>query len=213
MFNGIIEHLGTVTAVSPLGKGARLVLDAGPLAGGMQPGDSLAVNGVCLTATRLEGSLVTLESVAETLSKTNLAELRPGGRVNLERPLAADGRVHGHWVAGHVDSTARIAGIRHGPESSLFSFELPPELAPCVVPRGSVAIDGVSLTVARLEAASFTVAVIAFTLAHTNLGLRRPGERVNLETDMLGKYVVHTLERLGLSGRGLNEDKLRAWGF
>ncbi|HUU26175.1 MAG TPA: riboflavin synthase [archaeon] len=213
MFNGIIEYLGTVSAVAPYGQGKILSIESGRLSDRMRPGDSLAVNGVCLTIIGIKDDLVELEAVAETLSKTNLGELCPGSLVNLERPLPAEGRVHGHWVAGHVDSTTRIVKIRKLPESTLMSFELDDETRPFIVPRGSVAVDGVSLTVARLERTAFTCSLIEFTLSHTNLGTRKLGQRVNVETDMIGKYVVSTLERMKSQGGGLSEEKLRLWGY
>ena len=214
MFNGIIEYLGTVQAVSPLGRGKRLVIECGHLVEGMSAGDSISVNGVCLTVNVVRGSAIEVEAAAETLSKTNLAELTSGDRVNLERSLSSAGRVHGHWVLGHVDSTTRIAGIRKLPESVLMSFELNDEIEPFIVPRGSVAVDGVSLTVARLDETSFTCSLVSYTLAHTNLGSRNTGQRVNIETDILGKYVASILQKMDLArGGDVTEEKLRGWGY
>jgi len=213
MFSGIIEHLGTLSAVAPLGGGKRLDIEAGPLTATTRPGDSIAVNGVCLTATAVTGGLIQAEAVSETLSKSNLGELGPGSRVNLERPLEAGGRIHGHWVLGHVDAAIRVSRIEKLAESRLMSFELIEELRPFIVPRASVAIDGVSLTVARLEREAFTCSLIGFTLSHTTLGLMEVGRKVNIETDIIGKYVFSALGRLGLAGDKLSEEKLRSWGY
>jgi riboflavin synthase len=213
MFSGIIEYLGTIASVDRFGQGKRLAVESGPLAEGMRAGDSLAVNGVCLTAVAVHNTVAEFEAAAETLSKTNLGLLVPGIRVNLERPLKAEGRVHGHLVAGHVDSTSRVLKIRKQPESTLISFELNEEIRSYVVARGSVAVDGVSLTVSRLDQASFACSLIGYTLSHTNLGIRKTGEMVNVETDIIGKYVVSVLERMGFSGGGITEDKLREWGY
>jgi riboflavin synthase len=213
MFSGIIEYVGTVAAVSPLGRGRSLRIEAGGLARGMRPWDSLAVNGACLTVIEEPGGTVAVEAVAETLGKTNLGDLGPGARVNLERPLEAGGRLHGHWVLGHVDSTARVLGVEKLPESVLVRFSLEDELRRWIVPRGSVALDGVSLTVARLDSRAFTVSLVGYTLAHTTFDRVETGRRVNVETDILGKYVAAFLERPGGESGGLSESKLREWGF
>ncbi|MEA2062395.1 MAG: riboflavin synthase [Gemmatimonadota bacterium] len=213
MFTGIIEHLGSITAVSSLGRGRSLSIDAGSLAGGMKPGDSLAVNGPCLTVTGLKGGAVEVEVAAETLAKTNLGRLSVGSRVNLERPLAVGGRLHGHLVQGHVDTVSRIIELKKGPESVLMSVALPAELKKNIVPRGSVAIEGVSLTVARLEPAAFTCSLVGFTLDHTSLGTVTVGAEVNIETDIIGKYVIAALEATGAGGGGISAENLRNWGY
>jgi len=213
MFSGIIEYLGTVGSVSKLGRGRSLSIEAGPLAEQAKPGDSLAVNGVCLTATAVHGEMIEAEAVAETLAKTTLGNLTRGDRVNLERPLTAGGRIHGHLVQGHVDTVTRVLTLEELPESVLMAFALDDQLGPYVVGRGSVAVDGVSLTVARLDEDRFTCSIIGYTLAHTTLGLVRPGSRVNVETDIIGKYVVSTLARIGAGGSGVSEAKLREWGY
>jgi len=213
MFSGIIEYLGTMSAVSGMGRGKKLAIEAGRLAGKARPGDSIAVNGVCLTVTSVNGQILEVEAVAETLAKTNLGELTRDSRVNLERPLKAEARVHGHWVLGHVDSTTRVTGIQPLPESVLMSFALTDEIKPFIVASGSVAVDGVSLTVARLDESSFTCSLISYTLSHTNLGARKIGQKVNIETDIIGKYVVRTLKRMGQGREGITRDKLRNWGY
>jgi len=213
MFTGIIEHVGAVSAVAPFGRGKILTIGAGSLADGMKPGDSIAVNGACLTVTGLSGETIEAEATAETLSKTNLGKLAPGSQVNLERPLAADARLHGHLVQGHVDTTTRIIALQKEPESVLVSFTLPVELKKFIVPRGSVAVDGLSLTVAHLEKEIFSCALISFTLEHTTFGRIKVGAEVNIETDIIGKYVVASLERGELSGEGLSAEMLRNWGY
>ena len=213
MFSGIIEYLGIVSAVTGMGQGKKMAIEAGHLVQGTRPGDSIAVNGVCLTVTSANERVLEVEAVAETLSKTNLGELIRSSRVNLERPLQAEGRIHGHWVLGHVDTTTRIAGIQRLPESVLMSFELNDEIRPFIMARGSIAVDGVSLTVARLDESTFTCSLISYTLSHTNLGKREIGHRVNIETDIIGKYVVRTLGKMGQGGSGITEDKLRNWGY
>ncbi|MEA1996117.1 MAG: riboflavin synthase [Gemmatimonadota bacterium] len=213
MFNGIIEYIGAVSSVSSLGRGKTLTVESGHLVERMKPGDSMAVNGVCITVTGIKDTVVELEAAAETLSKTNLGLLHTGSRVNIERSLQADARVHGHWVAGHVDATSRVVKVLKGPESTMMSFGIDDEIRPFLVPRGSVAVDGVSLTVARLESSVFTCSLVGFTLSHTTLGMMEKGSLVNIETDVIGKYVVSTLERMGATGGSITEEKMRGWGF
>ena len=213
MFTGIIEQVGAVTAVRPLGGGRALIIRAANLAAGMRPGDSLAVNGACLTVTALSGETLEVEAVSETLSKTTLGALVAGSRVNLERAVPAGGRFDGHYVLGHVDCTTRVLSLERRPESLLAVFALAPEMRRQVVPRGSVALDGVSLTVAGLKEDSFTVSLIGYTLAGTTLADLSPGRLVNVETDIIGKYVLGALERTSGSAEGLTEEKLRGWGY
>ncbi len=214
MFTGIIEQVGVVTAVRPLGGGRTLSIRAGGLDGGMRPGDSLAVNGACLTVTALGADSLDAEAVSETLSKTNLGALSVGSRVNLERAVPAGGRFDGHFVLGHVDCTTTVLRLEKRTESLLAAFALPEAARRYVVPRGSVALDGVSLTVARLERDSFTVSLIGFTLSATTLAELAPGRTLNLETDIIGKYVLGALESAGEGpAGGLTEEKLRGWGY
>ena len=188
-------------------------IETGPLSEDARPGDSLAVNGVCLTAIEVVSGGVTVEAVTETLEKTNLGGLTVGSKVNLERPLQAGGRLHGHMVQGHVDAATRVLRVKALQESKLIEFALNDEIAPFIVGRGSVAVDGVSLTVARLDKRAFTVSAIGFTLSHTTLGLYRGGEVVNVETDIIGKYVVAALQRTSGAASEITEDKLRTWGY
>ena len=215
MFSGIIEHLGVVAAVEPDASGKILTIESGPLAEEAIPGDSLAVNGVCLTALCVQDQCYRLQVVGETLSKTNLGELKKGDVVNLERPLKADGRLHGHWVLGHVDATTLVSAVQSRPEGVLMSFALNSGISPFLVPRGSVTIDGVSLTVAGLgqDGNSFSCALIGFTLEHTTLGQVKSGSKVNVETDIIGKYVVGARRAQGEGPKDISASRLRELGY
>ena len=194
MFTGIVESLGTVAKVTDVTDGRRLVLDVGDLGVGLQVGDSLAVNGVCLTAVEVGPDQVTAEVVAETLRRSNLGSVAHGDRVNLERPMRADGRFDGHIVQGHVDTTGEVTRVVPEGEGWLIRIETPPDGLRYVVEKGSITVDGVSLTVTSVDAHGFEVALIPHTVSVTNLGLRQPGDRVNLEFDVLAKYVERLLE-------------------
>ncbi len=213
MFTGIIAHVGLVRSLSPSSGGKRLTIDLGPLAAGLAAGESVAVNGACLTAAAPpRGSEAAFDVVAETLSCTNLRALATGGRVNLERALRLGAGLDGHLVQGHVDGLAVVRKIRQGGQW-LIEFESP-ELAAQMVAKGSVAIDGISLTLTEVTRSAFSVAVIPTTLAATTLGERKVGDAVNIETDILGKYVR---KALGLDGKNtssnLTLDKLKEAGF
>ncbi len=198
MFTGLVEAVGTIVESQPLGDGVRLRV-ASHLSGQLSPGDSLAVNGVCLTVTVAGSDSIQAQVGPETLRVTSLGSIPVGGAVNLERPLRADGRIGGHFVQGHVDATGQIEDLRAEAESSWLVVGFPRHLARFLVHRGSVAVDGISLTVASLGTDSFGVQIVPFTLEHTNLGRVQIGDRVNLECDMLGKYVVRAAELAGLS--------------
>ena len=196
MFTGIVESVGSVAAVEPDGSLTRLGIDAPDVVDGVRPGDSIAVNGGCLTVTRIDGSRLAFEVVQETLDLTNLGGLCVGSKVNLERALRAGARLDGHIVQGHVDGTGRVRELsREGDDVRLF-IDCGPEVADCLVEKGSVAIDGVSLTVVGVSEQGFDVALIPHTLAETTLGERSPGDLVNLEADVLGKYVKRSVERI-----------------
>ena len=196
MFTGIVEYVGNVTAIEPAGEVVRLVIDAGPVVEGVGIGDSVAVSGGCLTVTAVEGERLHFEAVQETVDRTALADLSAGSRVNLERALRADGRLDGHIVQGHVDGVGQVRELaREGDDVRLF-VDCDAEFADTLVEKGSVAIDGVSLTVVGIGKTGFDVALIPHTLEATTLGDRQPGERVNLEADVLGKYVKRYLERM-----------------
>ncbi len=189
MFTGLIEALGTVQRAEVEGAGHRLVLAAPSLAGTMAVGDSLAVNGACLTVVERNGDTLHFQAGPETLQRTNLGELRPGDVLNLERPLAVSDRLDGHFVQGHVDGMGRIAErIRQG-DWELVWFSCSPELTTLMVSKGSVAVDGISLTIVEVAADRFSVALIPHTLSYTSLGHKGPGASVNIETDLLAKYV------------------------
>jgi riboflavin synthase len=188
VFTGLIESLGTVAAVDLTERGATLAVST-PLASEIRTGDSVAVNGVCLTATEVADATFSAEAMNETLSRTSLGALEPGAEVNLELPLRATDRLGGHVVQGHVDGLGTIASAREDGFSRVVEIEAPPELLRYVVEKGSVAVDGVSLTVAELGSESFSVALIPETQERTNLGNAQPGRQVNLEVDVLAKYV------------------------
>ncbi len=192
MFTGIVAQKGTVVVVAD-GGGKRLTLDAGPLAD-LGIGDSIAVNGVCLTAVTVESPLVEVDVVGETLARSNLGELEPGDVVNLERPLPASGRFDGHVVQGHVDGVGVVSHVEERPDGKRIRIEVPDDLDRYVVEKGSITIDGVSLTVAAIGSGWLEVALIPHTLEVTNLGLRLVGDQVNLEVDILAKYVEKLLK-------------------
>lgn len=200
MFTGLVEAVGTVVDCTPVDGGVRVRI-AAPLAAELSPGDSLAVNGVCLTATAPDPAVFHADIGPETLRVTSLGQLQPGTLVNLERPLRADSRLGGHFVQGHVDATGTVLELRAEHGFYWFSLRFPTELAPYLIPKGSVAVDGISLTVADLGTDRFTVQIVPFTFEHTNLKQARAGDRVNLECDMVGKYVVRAAHLAGAAGQ------------
>jgi len=193
MFTGLIEAVGTVVASEPLPAGRRLRVDT-PLVESLRPGDSVATSGVCLTVAERTAAAVDFDVSPETLAVTTLGVLRPGDRVNLARPLRADGHLGGHFVQGHVDGVGDVVGLGQEEEFWRITIAFPVALAPLLIPRGSVAIDGISLTVAALGEDRFEVQIIPHTWRHTNLSERRVGDVVNLECDMLGKYVWRAIQ-------------------
>jgi len=196
MFTGIVETVAKVVRLDPRGDLVTLVVDAATVGLGVKPGDSIAVNGACLTVTAIDGGSLTFEAVAETLARTNLGELTIGAGVNLERAMRADQRLDGHIVQGHVDAVGRVRALdRESADVRLF-VDCDPSFSALLVEKGSVAIDGVSLTVVGVETHGFDVALIPHTLKATTLGHRRVGDRVNLEADVLGKYVKRYVERV-----------------
>jgi len=196
MFTGIIETVGDVVEILARGETTRLTLDAPAIAAGVRVGDSVSVNGACLTLVAAEAGRLCFEAVRETLERTALGELRVGSRVNLERALRADARLDGHIVQGHVDEAGRVRELRRRGEDVQLFVACSSDFADCLVPKGSVAIEGVSLTVVGVGDDGFDVALIPHTLAVTTLASLRGGERVNLEADVLGKYVKRYLERV-----------------
>ena len=195
MFTGLIAELGTVDGVEQTPDGARLRVRGG-LARDLSEGDSVAVNGVCLTATSVNGGAFSADVMAETLRRSSLGALGAGDAVNLELPLRASDRLGGHVVQGHVDGLGTVREVRDEGFARVVRIDAPPELLRYVVARGSIAVDGISLTVAEANDDSFTVSLIPETLDRTNLGAAEPGTNVNLEVDVLAKYV----ERLVVDG-------------
>jgi riboflavin synthase len=194
MFTGIVEELATVRAVTPVEGGARFEIDANTVLGDAMIGASIAVNGVCLTVVELGDGWWAADAVIETLARSNLGDLRPGDGVNLERPIRLSDRVGGHLVQGHVDATGVVRARDPQPDGSHFvRIDAPDEVLRYVVHKGSITVDGISLTVADLHDDGFSIAVIPHTLAVTTLGSRAVGARVNLEVDLLAKYVERLL--------------------
>jgi riboflavin synthase len=197
MFTGLVEGVGELIERKPTGGGFRLRIGS-PLASELSLGDSLAVNGVCLTVVQVEPGAVHAEIGPETVRVTTLGALDAGSRVNLERPLRADSRLGGHFVQGHVDAIGVIEALRQDADFHWLTISFPPQLAPFIVRKGSIAVDGISLTVAGLGGDRFDVQIVPFTMDHTNLGAAQVRDRVNLECDMVGKYVVRAAEVAGL---------------
>jgi len=193
VFTGLIEALGRVASRSPIAGGERIRVET-ELAAMMAPGDSVATNGVCLTVIETDRSTVAMDVSPETLRVTNLGDLEAGRLVNLERPVRPQALMGGHFVQGHVDTPGRVTAIRNEGDFWRLSIGYPDAFAPLLILKGSIAVDGISLTVASLEPVSFDVQIIPFTWDHTNLQARAVGERVNLEGDMLGKYVLRLAE-------------------
>ncbi len=206
MFTGIIEEVGRVTAVSS-GKPA---IAATRVLRGMEPGGSISVNGACLTVTEFSSKSFSVDIMPETLKRTNLGLLRAGDGVNLERPLTMEKFLGGHLVQGHIDDTGRIASVTQQDETTLVRVEASPEVMRYIVEKGFIAVDGISLTVVNIDAASFTVSVVNYTLENTVLGNRKTGDIVNLEVDIIAKYV----ERFNKKGdSGITPEFLKEHGF
>ena len=194
MFTGIIEEIGTVESIQMAGNSGRLRLRAPLVCADLHEGDSVSVNGVCLTAVELRGASFDADASPETLRRSSLRSLQPGGLVNLERALLPTSRLGGHIVQGHVDATGEVVAAQPlGDGNWWLSVRYPAELDRYLVSKGSVAVDGISLTIASIEDSVFGVAIIPHTWSHTNLRARRPGDVVNLETDILAKYVEKLL--------------------
>ena len=196
MFTGLVEAIGEITEVKPTPGGFRLRLSTS-LATGLANGDSVAVNGVCLTVVATDPQGVHLDVSPETARVTTVGTLRRGSMVNLERPLRADARLGGHFVQGHVDATAAVEDVRQDGDSYWLTIVFAPELGPYIVRKGSIAVNGVSLTVAGVDERRFDVQIIPYTWAHTNFHALKAGDTVNLECDILGKYVARAIELAG----------------
>lgn len=193
MFTGIVEELGTVEAVEDQGDAIRLTIRAGTVLSDAGLGDSIAVNGCCLTVAERTGETWTADVMQETLDKTSLYGVRPGDRVNLERAVTVDKRLGGHIVQGHVDGVGQVVRRTPSEHWELVEVSLPSELSRYLVDKGSITVDGVSLTVVEAGPESFTISLIPETLARTTLGFRSPGDRVNLEADVIAKHVEKLL--------------------
>ncbi|MEU3709973.1 riboflavin synthase [Streptomyces catenulae] len=202
MFTGIVEELGEVTAVENLGDSSRFRLRGPVVTDGARHGDSIAVNGVCLTVVDTADGEFTADVMAETLQRSSLGALTTGSRVNLERPTALGGRLGGHLVQGHVDGTGTITERIPGEHWEIVKIALPPQLARYVVEKGSITVDGVSLTVVDAADDHFTISLIPTTLALTTLGIKQVGDPVNLEVDVLAKYVERLLGQGGTTPEG-----------
>lgn len=189
MFTGIIEETGKIESVANGNKSAIITIIADKVLKGTKIGDSIAVNGVCLTVTSISGNKFTADVMAETLRRSSLGTLKHGSKVNLERAMAADGRFGGHIVSGHIDGTGTICSLEREDNAVWVEIETPDKLLKYIVEKGSIAIDGISLTVAKLTDDSFSVSVIPHTGEETTLLAKKPGDIVNLENDIVGKYV------------------------
>ena len=194
MFTGIIEHLGTVESLNANPEGGRLTIHAPTVAKHLEISKSIAVNGCCLTVVEVDAMHFSADLSGETLRKTSIGEWKAGTRVNLEQPLTAGKEFGGHFVLGHVDTIGRVARLAPEGDNWWYGVEVPESFARHIVPQGSITIDGISLTVARWNARLAEIAVIPFTYQHTNVRDRRPGDTVNLEGDVLGKYVERYLQ-------------------
>ncbi|MEQ8764348.1 MAG: riboflavin synthase [Planctomycetota bacterium] len=212
MFTGLIEGIARVAALQRRAGAIRLALELGPLAEDARLGDSIAVNGVCLTLAELEGTTGSFDVIAETLQKTGLGELKVGDEVNCERSLKVGDRLGGHFVSGHVDAKGRIEISRQSQGQWDLRVQAPPALLGDLIPKGSVTIDGISLTVVDVDTRGFTVALIPETLERTTLGKKPVGATVNLEGDPIGKWVRRCLTGM-LGEGGLTRDRLRELGF
>ncbi len=206
MFTGIVEEVGKVIMAQP----RRLTIGARTVLNGMAPGASMAVNGVCLTIADLNANSFYADVMPETLNRSNLGRLRAGDSVNLERPLALNGWVGGHLVQGHVDATGTIASMTTGEDAMLIRFEAPKDVLYYIVEKGFITVDGISLTVADRNDTSFQVSIVDYSRRHTNLAGRRIGDLVNLEVDIIAKYVARFAQ---VNSPGITIDFLKEQGF
>ncbi len=216
MFTGIVEEVGTVKTIKMGAKSAVITIQAEKVMEGMHVGDSIAMNGVCLTVTSFDKNSYSVDVMHETLRRTNLGDFKSGTRVNLERAMAADGRFGGHIVAGHIDDPGRILSMEKDDNAVWITVGTTAPVLKYVVEKGSIAIDGISLTVARVTDNSFSVSVIPHTAANTTLLDKKPGDTVNLETDMIGKYVEKLLryeENETPASSGITMEFLQENGF
>ncbi|HEY3375947.1 MAG TPA: riboflavin synthase [Armatimonadota bacterium] len=212
MFTGIIEELGTVVSVRREANVARLTLQAQIVRDDLRVGDSLATNGVCLTVERIEPSQLLLTMMPETLRRTTLGLVHPGDRVNLERAVPVGGRLGGHILSGHVDGQGTLTRVSGTGEERVYTFTMPQELSRFIAAQGSIAVDGISLTIVDVAQETFSVSLIRHTLGMTTLAFRTPGSPVNLEVDQLARYLDRLLSARG-SQSDLTLDRLRELGY
>ena len=210
MFTGIVEEVGSVVSIAARGTGALLEVSTGLPSAEIRAGDSLSVSGACLTVTEMRAGRFFADVSAETMSRTTLRSMKSGARVNLERAMSAAGRLDGHLVYGHVDGTGTVREIRTAGDSRVFHISTDLSIMRYVVFKGAVAVDGVSLTISAVHPGGFEVTLVPFTLDRTTFGGIRPGDRVNVETDIVGKYVLRFLE---LKDPGISKDFLKKHGF
>ena len=215
MFTGIVEEMGTIRSIRKGSHSAILEIQAKVVLEDIHIGDSIAVNGVCLTATSFTANSFTADVMHETLNRSSLASLKPGSRVNLERAMAANGRFGGHIVSGHVDGLGTILSTLRDDNAIWYTIGTSPEVLRYIVEKGSITIDGISLTVARVDSQSFSISAIPHTVAVTVLQDRKPGDKVNLETDIIGKYVKKLLlpKETPKEESGITWDFLVKYGF
>jgi riboflavin synthase len=215
MFTGIIEHLGTVESIKKNADGGRITVHAPTVAPHLAVSNSIAVNGCCLTVVELDSNRFSADLSAETLRKTSLGEWKTGTHVNLEQPMTAGKEFGGHFVLGHVDTIGRVARLQPEGENWWYGVEIPETFAKHIVPQGSITIDGISLTVARWNGRLAEVAVIPFTYEHTNIKFKKLGDAVNLEGDVLGKYVQRYMDagRPAKPASSITIDRLIEQGF
>lgn len=208
MFTGLIEETGTVAAIRRAGEYQQLEIEAKCVLEGTQPGDSIAIDGVCQTVTTIDSHRFTVDTLAVSLRKTTLGSRRPGQRVNLERAVTPATRLGGHFVQGHVDGVARVISVRREDRNVFLTVDIPGELAIYCVAEGSVALDGVSLTIADLQDTRVTMNIIPVTWEQTVLRDRKAGDGMNLEVDIIGRYVARML-----GADALTKEKLEKWGY
>ncbi len=213
MFTGIIQKLAKVMTLSRSGETALLTLDLGQMAAQTRIGDSISINGVCLTVTKQAQASVTFDVSSETLAKSTLGKLTPGKTVNIELPLRVEERFGGHFVLGHADGTAKIKKIEKQDKFATFTFAASKDLLDQMIPKGSVAVDGISLTIAELNPDSFTAAIIPQTLKETTLGQAKINDLVNIEIDIITKTVRRYLQQLTPNKSGLSLEDLKQQGF
>lgn len=208
MFTGIVEEVGKVVKIQHKGQFAQITIAGDSIFDDMKLGDSIAVNGVCLTVTAFSANQFSADMMAETLNRTSLGSLKPNSPVNLERAMAANGRFGGHIVSGHIDGTGEIVSIKPTDNATWYQIKAPEKLMRYIIEKGSITIDGISLTVVDCNNESFRVSIIPHTLANTNLGTKKVGDQVNLENDVIGKYVDKLLSFSQSNQANITESKI-----